>query len=324
MAAVTGKIGAAVVSFNTRELTLQCLKATQLAAAGCDTMFTLVDNGSSDGTVEAVRRAFPAWKVVVAPENPGYGAALNRAFRLAPAEFYLALNADVLLHRDAMRCLRDFLDQHPTCGLVGPSLTYPDGRLQPSAKQFPALAFAVGEALWFHSFFPRNRSVRRFYYAEQDLTNRPWVDMVSGAAMLIRAQAFWRIGGFDEGFRLYFEETDLCWRLRSAGFSIARCSEAKAVHWHGASTIQTTVRQVEYYLSYIRFFRKHHGAWSARVLAAAVAIRTLARMGGLLLKYPPLSRRDATLLGPKLAACLRLLGTLWRSTTGHQPAEVHL
>jgi GT2 family glycosyltransferase len=228
------------------------------------------------------------------------------------------------LQGDALRRLAAFLDQHPTCGVVGPSLTYPDGRLQPSAKRFPALGFAVGEVLWWYSLFPGNRAVRRFYYADRDLTEQPWVDMVSGAAMLIRAPAFRRVGGFDEGFRLYFEETDLCWRLRRAGFSVALCPDAKAVHWHGASTIQTTVRQVDYYLSYIRFFRKHQGAWTARLFTVAVALGALVRMGGVLFKYPPLTRQNATLLPPKMAACLRLLGSLWRSTGDYAPVEVQL
>lgn len=309
-----------VVSYNTRDLTRQCLKAAESAAV-TGTRFTLMDNGSTDGTEEAVRREHPAWEIVVASENPGYGAALNRAFRRASPRAYLALNSDILLHAETIRVLMDFLERHPDCGLVGPALCYPDGRPQPSAKRSPSLPFALAESLELHRLFPRNRSLRRFYYADQDLADRPWVDAVSGAAMLIRGEAFRDIGGFDEGFRMYFEETDLCLRLRAAGYRVAFCPQASAIHWHGASSIQTTVRQVEYYLSYVRFFRKHHGAAAARLLAAAVTLSTLARMVCLPFKYPPLTRQGLDLLGPRLAICRRLLGHLWHGETARTPAE---
>jgi GT2 family glycosyltransferase len=309
-----------VVSYNTRDLTCQCLKAAESAAV-TGTLFTLVDNGSTDGTAEAVRREYPAWEIVVAPENPGYGGALNRAFRGVSPGAYLALNSDILLHPEAIRALMDFLERHPDCGLVGPALRYPDGRPQPSAKRSPSLPFALAETLGLHQLFPRNRSLRRFYYVDQDLASRPWVNAVSGAAMLIRGEAFRRVGGFDEGFRMYFEETDLCRRLHAAGYRVAFCPQASAIHWHGASTIQTTVRHVEYYLSYVRFFRKHSGTRAARILAAAVTLNTVARMVCLPFKYPPLTRQGLDLLRPKLAACRRLLGYLWHKATARTPAE---
>lgn len=320
---MTPEVSVAVVSFNTRELTLRCLAATEAAAAGADARLTLVDNGSSDDTVEAVQRAYPAWRVLVAPENPGYGAALNRAFAAAPGAYCLALNSDVLLRADALRLLRDFLDRYPECGLAGPALAYADGRPQLSCKRFPALGFALGETLWLHALWPGNPLARRFYYAGEAPATLRWVDTVSGAAMLIRGEAFRRVGGFDEGFRMYFEETDLCLRLRRAGYTVGLCPEAQAVHWHGASTVQTSVRQVEYYLSYVRFFQKHRGRGAAPVLAAAVALSTVLRMLALPLRYPPLSRRRAGTLRAKLGAAGRLLRELGRVATSLRPVEVH-
>jgi N-acetylglucosaminyl-diphospho-decaprenol L-rhamnosyltransferase len=309
---MTAGLSVAVVSFNTREITLRCLQATEDATAEGVIALTLVDNGSTDGTVEVARREHPTWRIVALPENPGYGSALNRSFREVSGSSYLALNSDSHLRPDAIRLLLDFLQRHPECGLVGPALIYPDGRPQLSAKRFPSLPLALAEVLCLHSVFARNRSLRRFYYEDQNLATHPWVDTVSGAAMLIRSEAFRRIGGFDEGFRMYFEETDLCRRLHDAGYRVALCAQAAAIHSHGASTIQTSVRQVEYYLSYVRYFRKHHGPGSARTLSAAIALSTVARMLVLPLKYPPLSRQRSDLLRGKLAACLCLLGQLWR------------
>lgn len=307
----------AVVSHNTRELTLRCLAAVEQAAAGRSVSLTVVDTGSQDKTTDAVRVACPAWRVLEAPDNPGYGAALNRAFRAAPADYYLALNADVVMDAQALSRLSATLDAQPSCGLAGPALRYPDGRPQDSAKRIQTLAFALGEVLGVHALWPGNPWVRRFYYGDLVLDRALEVEAVSGAAMLIRGSAYDRVGGFDEEFRLYFEETDLCVRLRRAGYGILFCPDAAAVHAHGASTSQTTMRQVEYYVSYIRFMRKHRGATAARILTSAVALHGLLRAAAMIARYPPYSRSQRAILRQKLGACGRLLKALaWPGAIG--------
>jgi N-acetylglucosaminyl-diphospho-decaprenol L-rhamnosyltransferase len=316
------EISVAVVSFNTRELTLRCLASAQKAVGGLRASLTLVDNGSHDGTFEAAQQAYPQWRIMSLPDNPGYGAALNRAFAAAPAKHYLALNADVLIDAPAVRALCTYLDGHSSCGLAAPALRYPDGRAQPTAKRIQTLSFALGEVLEFHAQVSRNRWVRRFYYQDHDLSKAQDVEAVSGAVLLIKGEAYHRVGGFDEGFRLYFEETDLCIRLRRAGYDVAFVPDAYAVHVHGASTSQTTMRRVEYYLSYVRFLEKHQGRASARVLAAAVMLRTFIQMLGLVVQYPPISSIRASMLVFKLAACGRLVKALWAPPSIRQGAVI--
>ncbi len=299
-----------VVSYNTRELTLRALASARDAIDGLDAALVAADNGSMDGTCAAVRAAFPDVVLLENPDNPGYGAAINRAAAALRSRHLCAMNADVVLEPASVVTLRRFLATNRACGLVGPALVYPDGRPQPSAKRFPTLGLALGEVFGLHALAPGNRCVRRFYYDDRDLTSDAEVDTVSGAVMMIRAEAFETVRGFDERFRMYFEETDLCRRLRDGGCSVAVCPAARAVHRHGASTQQTPVRQVEYYLSYVRYFRKHHGRTGAAVLQAAIALATVSRMVALLVKYPPLDRRRAALLQAKEAACARLLRAL--------------
>jgi N-acetylglucosaminyl-diphospho-decaprenol L-rhamnosyltransferase len=302
-----------VVSYNTCDLTLQAVASARSASAGLDATIIVADNGSVDGTVAAVRAAHPGVTVYENPDNPGYGGAINRAAAAQRAAHLCAMNADVVLEPGCLATLRSFLAEHRACGLVGPALAYPDGAPQPSAKRFPTLGVAVGEVLELHALVPRNRWVRRFYYAGRDLTHPAEVDTVSGAVMMLRGDAFGAVGGFDEGFRMYFEETDLCRRLRDRGHAVALCPAARAVHRHGASTRQTSVRQVEYYLSYVRYFRKHHGRAAAAALRAVITLAALARMAALVVKYPPLDRQRAALLSAKEAACARLLRSLGSS-----------
>ena len=301
-----------VVGYNTRALMLQAVAAARKATAGLDARVIVVDNGS-DGTAEAVRDADPDVTVLVNADNPGYGPAVNRAVAAQRSAHVCAMNADVVLEPESLVTLRHFLDANRDCAAVGPALAYPDGTPQASAKRFPTLGLALGEVIGVHAVAPRNRWVRRFYYEDLDLARAPRVDTISGAVMLLRADAFDAIGRFDEGFRMYFEETDLCRRLRTHGHTVAFCPAARAIHQHGASTRQTSVRQVDYYLSYVRYFEKHHGRGAAAILRAAVAAGALARMAALVVKYPPVDPRRAASLREKEAACARLLRSLGSS-----------
>ena len=308
-----------VVSYNTRDLTLQAVASARKATDGLDARVIVADNGSADGTVGAVRAAYPEVTVLENPDNPGYGAAINRAASAQRSTHLCAMNADVVLEPGSLQKLRRFLAMNRSCGLVGPALAYPDGKPQRSAKRFPTLGLALGEILALHALAPDNRWVRRFYYEDQDLTRDAEVDTVSGSVMMLRAEAFETVRGFDEEFRMYFEETDLCRRLRDGGHSVAFCPGARAVHRHGASTRQTSVRQVEYYVSYVRYFRKHHSRAAARILRAAVVLGALSRMAALVVKYPPLDRHRAAVLSAKEAACARLLRSLGSSRITRAP-----
>lgn len=169
-----------------------------------------------------------------------------------------------------------------------------------------------------HELMPQNRLVQHLYYQEGPLSSGATVDAVSGAAMFIRRDAYRRVAGFDEGFRMYFEETDFCLRLKHCGYLSAVCEAATAVHWHGASTGGTAARQVDYYLSYIRFFRKHRGEWAARLLTGAVWFRAVIRYAASYLLHPPFSSAQRTQLRGRLQVCLELLRSL---RAGVCPAE---
>ncbi len=312
-------VAVAVVTYNTRPLTLACLAAVERAAESFNVELTLVDNGSTDGTAEAVRSAYPRWRILILPDNPGYGAALNRAFTGSDCPYLLALNADVVLDRGALMTLLDFAGTQPDCGVVAPQLRYPGGKPQPSGKRIQSLGFALAEVLWLHELLPENRLVRRLYYLDDLRSSVTTVDAVSGAAMLIRRDAYRRVGGFDEGFRMYFEETDFCLRLKQCGYRSMVYEHATAVHRHGASTSGTAARQVDYYLSYIRFFHKHRGVWATRLLTVAVWIRAVVRYVGSYLLCPPFSSAQRAQLRGRLEVCLELLRSL---RAGAGPAEL--
>lgn len=230
----------AIVNWNTRDLLRTCLAAV---SAEEPIQLVVADNGSGDGSVEMVRRDFPSVTLVVNPENPGYGAGANRALARCSAEYVLLLNSDTRVRPGALEALRGYLDHHERAAIVGPRLVHPDGTLQASCFPFP------------RPLRPLTRSRARSLPHDR-AGPVPWV---VGAALAIRRAAFEAVGGFDESYQMYFEEVDLSYRLRKAGWETHFTPEAEVVHLVGASTRQRRAQMLlRTRLSSIEFYRRHH------------------------------------------------------------------
>jgi GT2 family glycosyltransferase len=255
----------AVISWNTRELLRRCLTTIM---ADPPSEVVVVDNGSSDGSIAMVREEFPSVRLQVLPENPGYGAASNVAFGLCSAEYVLLLNSDTELRPGALAALVAHLDRCPRAGIVGPRLLNPDGTLQKSTFPYPSplvplvkrrpVADLVG-------FVPVLRDAFVGAWGHDHPRRVPWV---LGAALAIRRTAYEAVGGFDESFVMYYEEVDLCYRLRRAGWETHFTPATEVTHVGGASTSQRRPEMLARLgLSAVDFHRRHH-----RGLTRAAAI----------------------------------------------------
>jgi GT2 family glycosyltransferase len=259
----------AIVNYNTREHLRACLASIGPGAARA---VVVVDNASTDGSAAMVREQFP-WVALHANEhNPGYGAALNQAVASCDAPYVLLLNSDTLLAPDTVARLTSYLDAHPRAAIAGPRLANPDGTLQASCYHFPTpLQLLLEES----TIGRRARHVpllrERYLRTWSHRAARP-VPWVLGAALAIRRAAFDAVGGFDEGYVMYFEEVDLCYRLAAAGWQVHFAPVTTVVHAGGASTAQRRAEMAErFFVSLARFYRRHY---SPRRLAAARAIVT--------------------------------------------------
>jgi len=264
-------VAVAIISWNTRELLEACLGSV---VAEEPVEVVVIDNGSSDGSPEMVRRVFPGVRVKVNPENPGFGAAGNQAFALTTAPYLLLLNADTQLRDGAIRAIGEYLDQHPQAAVLGPRLVHPDGRLQSSCSSFPNPIVPLVKSKRL------TRVVRRLPLLRDRMLDTwthdrprrvPWV---VGAALALRRQAFEAVGGFDQKIRMYFEEPDLCLRLLHAGWETHFAPVTDVVHVEGASTQQRRHDMLwEWVVSYRYYIERH---FSGRRLAIA---RTTFRFG---------------------------------------------
>jgi N-acetylglucosaminyl-diphospho-decaprenol L-rhamnosyltransferase len=224
----------AVVSYDTRELLLRCLRSLEADAHAALADVWVVDNGSTDGSPDAAEQAAP-WATVLRPgANLGFGRAVNLVAARTSGSWLLCANADVELEPGMLRTMLAAGDE-PRVGCVAPRLMLPDGRTQHSVHSLPSLGFALSFNLGLQCLSARLRDTMLLEggYDPQRARSVPWA---IGALLLFRRRAYEQVGGFDERHWMYAEDLDLCWRLRDAGWLIRYEPRAVARHASGAST----------------------------------------------------------------------------------------
>ncbi len=250
MALSPGDVTAVVVSYQVADLTLACIDSVRSQGVG---RIVVVDNASTDGTVEAVRRAAPDVDVVALYTNLGYGGAADQGAAGADTELIAVLNPDLTLEAGAIAALASALDADPTLALVGPRIETPDGRLYPSARTFPSLVDSIGHG-FLRFAWPTNPFTRRYEMDAWDHDTAGRVDWVAGTAMVVRRSDWEALGGFDPGYFMYLEDVDLCWRLARAGRGVGYVPTARVVHAVGKSTDKAPYRMIAaHHRSLLRF-----------------------------------------------------------------------
>ena len=247
-----------IVSYNTREMTLECLRVLMPELAGFSFEIFLVDNASSDGSVPAVRAAFPQVQCIENPQNSGFGAANNLAMKEARGEFLLLLNSDAFPKPGAIAHLVNCLQTHPEAGAAGPRLLNADGSLQLSCFKFPTPLRCWMENLWLSAALPRHPIIGDYRLWPHDTERQ--VDSVIGACMLVRRSVYQQVGGFDERFFMYSEETDWQWRMQKAGWGVVFTPASEVTHLAGASGASEKPQISRYFFESLDWYvRKHHG-----------------------------------------------------------------
>jgi N-acetylglucosaminyl-diphospho-decaprenol L-rhamnosyltransferase len=217
----------------------------------------VVDNGSTDGTLDIVREKFPQARLLE-QENRGFGAGNNAGMRVASGRYFLLLNPDAWLTEGALQKLVVFADEHPEAAVVGPRLLNPDGSLQRSVRGYPTPWRIATEYFFLRKLAPRSRALNSLFGAGFDHESVREVDYLFGACLLVRREAVDSVGGFDEEFFLMSEETDWCYRFRQAGWSVFFYPGAEAYHVVGASLNPARFKDVV--RGHLQFLSKHQGA----------------------------------------------------------------
>lgn len=276
-------VSVVIVNWNTRDMVLGLLASlsTPTDDSGHELELIVVDNNSSDGSVEAIRREFPNVKLVAQDENRGFPGGVNPGVRVATQPLVLLLNSDARTSRSSIEEAARYMDQMPQVGILGPRIVSPEGRPQLSAWRDPSLAWMALHAVGLSKLKAFNFG----FYREKSFTEPEEVDCVSGSVMMIRRDLFNELGGFDEDYFMYFEETDFCVRARERDAQVHHAPIGDFVHEAGGTSKSVRLRTfLDFRRSEILFHRKHSGvgaALAARgllVLASAIRVPPLAAL----------------------------------------------
>ncbi len=257
-----------IVSWNVRDLLRNCLRSIrQETSDQQQTEIIVVDNASSDNTLEMLRGEFPDVRVIANTENLGFTRGNNQGLALAQGRYFFLLNPDTELRPNTLESLITHMDAHPRIGIIGPQLYYGDGTLQSSRRRFPTLATAFLESTKLQQWFPRNRALIRYYMLDTRDDETRQVDWINGSAMFVRREVYDQVGGFDERFFMYSEELDWCYRAKQAGWQIVYFPTVQVTHYEGKSSEQAVAqRDIYFHSSKILFFFKYRGALIAEIL----------------------------------------------------------
>ncbi|MFN8037076.1 MAG: glycosyltransferase family 2 protein [Acidimicrobiia bacterium] len=290
---MTDRWAAVVVNYDAGDHLVPCVRSLLVDdSCGAAPGVVVVDNGSTDGSCEALARACPDVVILRPGTNLGYARAANLGIAATDAPVVAVCNPDLVLGPGTAAAMLARLDGAPRLAAVGPSITNPDGSVYPSARRVPSVGDAVGHGL-LGLVWPSNPFTRRYRQLDADWTEAREVDWVSGAAIWLRRDALDDVGGWDERYFMYVEDVDLCWRLRRAGWSVLYEPAGHVLHVQGVSTARRPVRMiVEHHRSLYRFAKRRWTGWR-RVLLPPAAVYLAVRAALAILVHSVPGRRRA-------------------------------
>jgi GT2 family glycosyltransferase len=253
-----------IVNYNVREFLRGALESVRrsLLAGGLSGEVMIVDNASTDGSQEMVRRDFPEVTLYDLPKNVGFGRANNIAMREAKGDYLLILNPDTILGEDTLRVMVNYMRAHSECGVSGCKLLNADGSFQISCRRgFPTPWASFTKLFGLSAMFPNSP-----LFSQYNLTYLPdnqtyEIDALAGAFMLLSQDAFKKTGGFDEDFFMYGEDLDLSYRIKKAGLKVMYVHTTSTIHFKGESTRRSVMNEVKVFYEAMHIFvKKHYGA----------------------------------------------------------------
>jgi GT2 family glycosyltransferase len=250
-----------IVSYNTRELLMQCLDFVFRNSPSRSFEVIVVDNHSKDGSPEIIKKKYLSVKLLENLENRGYAGANNQGVQIAKGKYILLLNSDTRVLPKAFDRLMNSLDEDSETGIVGAQLLNPDLTIQGSAKSFPSpVNILFGRKSIMSRLFPNNPLTRKYLPCLNENLVEPFeVDHVAGAGLMIRKDLVDKIGLFDERFFMYWEDTDLCYRAKAAGWKVICHPQAKIIHDEAGSSKKHPFRMILHFNNSVyHLYTKHY------------------------------------------------------------------
>jgi GT2 family glycosyltransferase len=250
-----------IVNWNTKDILKDCLKSVYEQTKDINYEIIVVDNASTDGSTDMVKKQFPQIILLENSENRGFAAANNRGIAVAKGRYVLLLNSDTIVLENAIAGTVSFADAHTDAAIVGCRVLNSDRTLQSTCFMFPSLLNMLLSSTYLYKLFPHSKFWGREQMTWWDRQDVRQVDAVTGCFMLVRQDAINQVGIMDERYFMYCEETDWCYRFKKAGWKILFTPDAKIIHLRQASTDQIADKMLlQLRGSRLMFLKKHKGA----------------------------------------------------------------
>lgn len=262
-----------IVNYNVKYFLEQCLCSVKKAIDKIEAEVIVVDNNSTDGSMDYIRPKFPWVKFITNQKNEGFSKANNLALSEAKAKFILFLNPDTIVAEDSFEKCISFLETHPGVGSVGVKMI--DGRgdyLKESKRGFPTPWVSFCKLSGLTALFPRTKLFAGYYLGYLSEKRNQEIDVISGAYMFVKKNVLNNVGGFDEQFFMYGEDIDLSYRIQQAGYKNYYLAETTIIHFKGESTKKDYKNVKLFYSAMILFARKHFSRYSSFLIIIHIGI----------------------------------------------------
>jgi GT2 family glycosyltransferase len=285
-------VSAIIVTWNGKRYALECLASLRHNTGTVPVEVIVVDNNSSDGTPDEIRRQFPTVTLICNDANLGFARANNIGLAAARGRYLCLVNSDVVVPTGCIENMLSFMDQNPGIGMLGPKMLAPGGGIGQSVMRLPTVWNTLCCSLGLHTLFPKSKLFGGFLMNGYRYDSIDDVEVLTGWFWMVRRHALAQVGGLDEQFFMYGEDIDWSYRFRKAGWRVVFYPESEALHYGAASSAQAPTRfYVEMRRANLQYFRKHHGRLGGIGYKTAVLVHELVRIAGHGILYCRASRR---------------------------------
>jgi GT2 family glycosyltransferase len=255
----TPNISIIIVNYNVRDYLYNCLQSIRAASEGLEIETIVVDNDSSDGSVEYLRPRFPEVNFIETGENLGFGRANNLGFDNASGKYFLILNPDTIIREDTLKSMFEFMENDTETGIAGCKVLNEDGTFQEQCRRgFPTPWASFSKLFGLQKLFPKSKLFSGYNLTYLPVDETYEVDAVIGAFMFARAEIIRDLKGFDPEFFMYGEDLDLCYRTQKSGYKIKYFHETSIIHYKGESTKRSSINEIRHFYQAMEIFARKH------------------------------------------------------------------
>ncbi len=248
-----------IVNYNVKEFVKNLLHSLHKALENYSSEIIVIDNASSDGSVENIEEKFPYVKVIANKNNAGFGKANNQGLSIAKGKYIVLLNPDTIVREDTFSKLIEFINGKPEAGMVTCKVLNPDGTLQLACRRsFPGPWTSFTKIAGLSKLFPKSKFFSKYNLTYLDENKVNEVDAISGSFMLFTREVYEKVGGFDPQFFMYGEDLDLCYRVQQAGYKVFYVPYTEIIHYKGESTKRSSIDETKVFYNAMHLFVKKH------------------------------------------------------------------